>query len=42
MRYATIAIRRVAPQGSMIEVNDIKVLLVELIVDIFVVIEVLH
>jgi hypothetical protein len=42
VRYATIAVRRVAPQDTAIQVDDIKVLLVELIVDIFVVIEVFH
>ena len=42
MRYATIAVRRVPPQDSMIQVDDIEVLLVELIVDIFVVVEVFH
>jgi hypothetical protein len=42
VRYATIAVRRLAPQDSMIQVDDIKVLLVELIVEIFVVIEVFH
>ena len=42
MRYATIAIWRVPPQDSIIQVDDIEVFLVELIVDIFVVVEVFH
>jgi hypothetical protein len=42
VRYATIAIWRFPPQDSIIQVDDIEVLLVELIVDIFVVIEVFH
>ncbi len=42
MRYTTITIWRVAPQDSMIQVDYIKVLLIELIVDIFIVIEVFN